>query len=79
MEKYRDRNGRCIAILFKSVTVRGRSASREIWEGDERRRLESGDSLNGLDLFSELPFLQSSLPQPSFTEPSFFSQSTFLH
>ena len=32
----------------------------EIWEGDERRKfqcLESGDSLNGRNLFNELPFL----------------------
>ena len=24
LQKYRDRNGRCIAILFKSIGVRGR-------------------------------------------------------
>ena len=32
----------------------------EIWEGDEHRKfqfLESGDSRNGRNLFSELPFL----------------------
>ena len=34
----------------------------EIWEGDERRKLrfgfsESSGSLNGPDLFTELPFL----------------------
>ena len=32
----------------------------EIWAGDERRKfqaLESGDSLNGRNLFTELPFL----------------------
>ena len=32
----------------------------EIWEGDERRKfrfLESGNSLNGQNLFNELPFL----------------------
>ena len=32
----------------------------EIWEGDERRKvqfLESGDSLNGQNLFTALPFL----------------------
>ena len=43
----------------------------EIWEGDERRKfqfLESGDSLKGRNLFTELPFLQNSLPMPSFTE-----------
>ena len=26
LQKYRDRNGRCIAILFQSIGVRGRSA-----------------------------------------------------
>ena len=43
----------------------------EIWEGDERRTfqlLEPGDSLNGRNLFTELPFLWNSLPMPSFTE-----------
>ena len=34
-KKYRDRNGRCIAILFKSIGVRGRfdapARCREIW------------------------------------------------
>ena len=32
----------------------------EVWEGDERRKLEcleSGDSPNGRNLFTELPFL----------------------
>ena len=30
LQKYRDRNGRCIAILFKSIRVRGRCDSPEI-------------------------------------------------
>ena len=29
LQKYRDRNGRCIAILFKSIGVRGRFDSPE--------------------------------------------------
>ena len=29
LQKYRDRNGRCIAILFKSIRVRGRFDSPE--------------------------------------------------
>ena len=32
LQKYRDRNGRCIAILFKSIRVRGRFDSPEISE-----------------------------------------------
>ena len=43
----------------------------EIWEGDERRKfqaIESGDSQNGRNLFTELSFLRNSLPRPSFTE-----------
>ena len=43
----------------------------EIWEGDERRRfqfLKCGDSLNGQNLFTELPFLSNSLPKPPFIE-----------
>ena len=31
LQKYRDRNGRCIAILFKSIGVRGRFDSPENW------------------------------------------------
>ena len=31
LQKYRDRNGRCIAILFKSIGVRGRCDSPEKW------------------------------------------------
>ena len=31
LQKYRDRNGRCIAILFKSIGVRGQFDSLEIW------------------------------------------------
>ena len=30
LQKYRDRNGRCIRILFKSIWVRGRFDSPEI-------------------------------------------------
>ena len=30
LQKYRDRNGRCIAILFKSIGVRGRFDSPDI-------------------------------------------------
>ena len=30
LQKYRDRNGRCIAILFKNIRVRGRCDSPEI-------------------------------------------------
>ena len=29
LQKYRDRNGRCVAILFKSIGVRGRFDSPE--------------------------------------------------
>ena len=32
LQKYRDRNGRCIAILFKNIGVRGRCDSPEISE-----------------------------------------------
>ena len=38
---------------------------------DERRKFqffESGDSLNGRNLFTELPFQKNSLPSPSFAE-----------
>ena len=31
LQKYRDRNGRCIAILFKSIGVRGRFDSPDVW------------------------------------------------
>ena len=34
MRKYRDRNGRCIAILFKSIGVRGRFEPPDLWETD---------------------------------------------
>ena len=47
-----------LTSLFKEVRVFKVGA--EIWEGDERRRfqfIESGDSLNGRNLFTELPFL----------------------
>ena len=43
----------------------------EIRAGEERRRLpfsEFGRSLNGPDLFTDSPFLWSSLPRPSWTE-----------
>ena len=30
VQKYRDRNGRCIAILFKAIGVRGRCDSPEL-------------------------------------------------
>ena len=30
LQKYRDRNGRCIAILFKSIGVRGRLDSPDL-------------------------------------------------
>ena len=30
-QQYRDRNGRCIAILFKSIGVRGRFDSPDLW------------------------------------------------
>ena len=33
LQKYRDRNGRCIAILFKSIGVRGRFDSPETFQG----------------------------------------------
>ena len=36
-QKHRDGNRRCIAILFKSIGVRGRCASPEIW----RKELQS--------------------------------------
>ena len=47
------RQGRRAGVLRPSTVL-------EIWEGDERRKfqaLESGDSLNGRNLFTELPFL----------------------
>ena len=31
LQKYRDRNGRCIAILFKTIGVRGRFDSEFFW------------------------------------------------
>ena len=31
LPKYRDRNGRCIAILFKSIGVRGRCGSPDVY------------------------------------------------
>ena len=34
LQKYRDRNGRCIAILFKSIGVRGRFDSPELLNED---------------------------------------------
>ena len=42
---------------------------------------ESGGSVNGPDLFTELPFLSKSLPSPSFTElppPSSLKNPFFL-
>ena len=41
LQKYRDRNGRCIAILFKSIGVRGRCDSLEV--GPRLRGRTSGD------------------------------------
>ena len=40
---------------------------------------ESGGSVNGPDLFTELPFLQKSLPNPAFTEfpPPPFTEEPF--
>ena len=49
----------------------------EIWEGDERRRIQfiqSRASLTDQILFTELPFLHISLPKPSFTECLAFIQ-----
>ena len=46
--------GSGVAVPNKPLTNLGA----EIWEGDERRRfrfIESGDSLNGRNLFTELP------------------------
>ena len=43
----------------------------KIWEEDEPRKFqfsESPGSLNGRNLFNQLPFLQNSLPKSSFTE-----------
>ena len=37
LQKYRDTNGRCIAILFKSIGVRGRFDSPEF--GGEKNQL----------------------------------------
>ena len=34
VQKYRDDNGRCIAILFRSIGVRGRCDSPDKWETD---------------------------------------------
>ena len=52
-------------------------------EGDEDSNFqfsESGGSLNGPDLFTELPVLLKSLPNPSFTEclPHFHRQTLFF-
>ena len=47
------------------------SGPSHFWEGDEHRKIhvsESGTSLNGPNLFTELPFLQKSYQTPSFTE-----------
>ena len=38
---------------------------------------ESGGSLNGSDLFTELPFLKKSLPNPSIASP-LFTEKPFL-
>ena len=42
---------------------------------------ESGGSVNGPNLFTELPFLYNSLPNPCFTElpPPFSPKTTFFH
>ena len=42
----------------------------DFWEGNEDSNFqfsESSGSLNGPDLFTELPYLLKSLPNPSFT------------
>ena len=36
LQKYRDRSGRCIAILFKSIRVRGRRDSPELTSTESR-------------------------------------------
>ena len=45
LQKYRDRNGRCIAILFKSVGVRGRFDSPEFCSAPERDSKKKGGSV----------------------------------
>ena len=37
LQKYRDRNGRCIAILFKSIGVRGRFDSPDIRDANAEK------------------------------------------
>ena len=37
LQKYRDRNGRCIAILFKSIGVRGRFDSPDCYPDSKCR------------------------------------------
>ena len=49
-----------MSTMTKNTFVHVFLIGAEIWEGDERRYfkfLESGDSLNGRNLFTELPFL----------------------
>ena len=53
VEKHDDRVSETPCFLGEKLGV-------EIWEGDEHRKFQfvkSGDSLNGGNLFSELPFL----------------------
>ena len=58
LPKYRDRNGRCIAILFKSIGVRGRCDS------PEKSRTEK-------QLFAQAFFLRND-PQKRVKYPPFF-------
>ena len=43
-QKYRDRNGRCIAMLFRSVGVRGRCDSPDFVKDTVSAFLSSSDS-----------------------------------
>ena len=38
LQKFRDRNERCIAILFKSIRVRCRFDSPERWQGEKEKK-----------------------------------------
>ena len=53
LQKHRDRNGRCIAILFKSIGVRGRFDSPELSPG---KSLLSHKGVSGHTVHAAIPF-----------------------